>query len=309
MNVSNIAIPKILRIIRLHIVLGGALAFSIGVLLAFSQGGSFRLEKILFGYATIFFGDLSSHFSNDYFDVEVDSLAENKKQFGSSRILVNNPNLRLLSRNVSIALIVLSIVFAASNVFFLGAPTILLIVMLIANFLAWFYSAPPLRLVSRGFGEIVVAWVTGFVIPGVGYLSVKNQFDSVFLFLSIPFMLLGFILSLSLHVSDRYNDERTGKKNLVVRSNAKTIVFLIMTSWIIVSSTLLIYYFFIAVSSVSFGIILALLIIPLIIVGIGFARLQKNNKVTSFAASNIISLFLFNVLMIIYLILVIFSFA
>jgi 1,4-dihydroxy-2-naphthoate octaprenyltransferase len=175
--------------------------------------------------------------------------------------------------------------------------------------LAWFYSAPPLRLVSRGFGEIVVAWVTGFVIPGVGYLSVKNQFDSVFLFLSIPFMLLGFILSLSLHVSDRYNDERTGKKNLVVRSNAKTIVFLIMTSWIIVSSTLLIYYFFIAVSSVSFGIILALLIIPLIIVGIGFARLQKNNKVTSFAASNIISLFLFNVLMIIYLILVIFSFA
>ena len=52
---------------------------------------------------------------------------------------------------------------------FLDAPIELFIIMFFANLIGWFYSAPPVRLISRGLGELAVAWVTGFVIPGVGY--------------------------------------------------------------------------------------------------------------------------------------------
>jgi 1,4-dihydroxy-2-naphthoate polyprenyltransferase len=302
MNLLNISIHKILRIIRFHIVLGGVLAFSIGVLLAISQGGAFQIGLVLFGYGTIFFGDLSSHFSNDYFDVKVDSYTEKKRFFGGSKILVDEPNLRLLARNISLVLLVLSIAFAGLAVFFFRAPIILLVIMLFANSLGWFYSAPPLRLVSRGFGEVIVAWVTGFVIPGVGYLSVRNQLDSLFLYLSIPFMLYGFILSLSLHVTDREIDQRIGRETLAVRSGAKKTAFLILISCIMASLAFLIYYL-LSSSCLIIGIIFTLSTLTLMIVSFSYARFWKSGKISVFATSNIVSLFLFNILMVIYLIL------
>ncbi len=103
MKIPTFNALKVLRVIRLHIIIGGALAFSIGALLAIIEGGIFRFEIVAFGYATVFFGDLSTHFSNDYFDVEIDEQSEKRKFFGGSKILVGNPSLRLLSRNISIS--------------------------------------------------------------------------------------------------------------------------------------------------------------------------------------------------------------
>ncbi len=87
---------KILGIIRIHIVIGGFLAFSLGALLAFVGGGSFNFMFFALGYVVVLLGDLSSHYSNDYFDVEVDKCIEQKKFFSGSNILVDNPDIRSL---------------------------------------------------------------------------------------------------------------------------------------------------------------------------------------------------------------------
>ena len=303
MNNPSIAIPKILRIIRIHIVLGGAVAFSIGVLLAIIEGGTFELEIVAIAYASVFFGDLSAHFSNDYYDVEIDKHAEKKKYFEGSRILVKNPSLRAIAHKISIALLFASIVLAAGGVIFLGAPIELLIIMLGANIVGWFYSAPPLRLISRGLGEIVVACVTGFVIPGVGYLAVRNQFDSIFFYLSIPFMMYGFVLSLSLHLPDAEIDQKSNKKTLTVRKHKNTIVKLILIVSTLASLILFGYFLLITSVSLNLGMILILSIATLTIICIGFVKFRKESQVASFAALNIASLFLFNVLLIVYLIL------
>jgi 1,4-dihydroxy-2-naphthoate octaprenyltransferase len=81
-----------------------------------------------------------------------------------------------------------------------------------ANFLGWFYSAPPLRLVSRGLGEVAIALAVGFGIPAVGYLAVKGQFDSWFMLFALPFVLYGFMLALSLEASDVEVDRLGNKK-------------------------------------------------------------------------------------------------
>ncbi len=302
MKTPNFASLKVLRVIRLHIILGGVLAFSIGAFLAITQGGIFRIEAVAIGYLAVFFGDLSSHFSNDYYDIEIDSHSEKKRLFGGSKTLVENPSLRLLSRNIALCLLVFSNVIAAISVFFFDVPIELFIIMFVANLIGWFYSASPLRLISRGLGELAVGWVTGFVIPGIGYLSVRSQFDSVFLYLSIPFMMYGFILSLSLHVPDAEFDARSGKKTLAVRRGTQPIVNLILIVSTLASIILFSYYFYPVSEILNLGIIFAISIVTLAIIFFGFIKYGKNKELTNFASLNIASLFLFNILLVVYLI-------
>ncbi|NLE03650.1 MAG: prenyltransferase, partial [Crenarchaeota archaeon] len=205
---------KVLRIIRKHIVLGGFMAFSIGSLLAITTGGTFDLWKSAIFYFIALFGDLSTHFSNDYFDVETDRQVKHKKFFSGSQMLIKNPQLRSLVLKIALILLGASCIVAALATMFFSAPIELLTITIIGNFLGWIYSAPPIRLISRGLGEIAIAFAAGVVIPAVGYLSVKGQFDSLFAFFALPFMLYGYMLGLSLEAPDIETDKNTGKNNI-----------------------------------------------------------------------------------------------
>ena len=167
---------NVTKMIRGYIVAGGALSFSLGTLLGIIEGGTFKPAPVILCYLVVFLGDLSTHFSNDYFDVEIDKDAQTTF-FSGKKILVHHPQLRPAAKKISLTLLVLSNVTAAVLVLFFGAPTELLIITLAANLLGWIYSAPPLRLSSRTLGEVTIAVATGFIIPSIGYLSVKGQLD------------------------------------------------------------------------------------------------------------------------------------
>jgi 1,4-dihydroxy-2-naphthoate octaprenyltransferase len=294
-------IPKILRIIRIHIVVGGALAFSLGALLAVVGGGSFDLARVVLGYTVVLLGDLSSHYSNDYFDVEVDRYIEQKKFFAGSTILVSNPNLRSLSRSISISLLAFSNLLAVVLVLFLGAPIEFFVVILGAGLVGWFYSAPPLRLTSRGFGEIAVACVTGFAIPALGYLTVRGQFDPLFVYFAVPFVMYGFMLSLSFEVPDVEVDRKGGKRNLAVRKGERSVFFLILALAVSATLAFFIYSWFITSAVVDFGVVALFSITPLIGGLLGFVCVFQKRGVKRFSALNVTSLFVFNMLMIAYL--------
>jgi 1,4-dihydroxy-2-naphthoate polyprenyltransferase len=208
------AVPPIFRVVRMHIVLGGVLAFTLGAVLAFVNSGVFDPLRIILFYAVVLFGDLSTHFGNDYFDVKSDQFIERKKFFSGKNILVNNPALRPQAKTISIVLLVLSNAGAFLAVILLAAPIELLIIALCANFLGWSYSAPPLRLVSRGFGEAAIALAVGFAIPAVGYLAVRGQLDWLFFIFGLPFVMYGLMLALSLEAPDIEVDRKGGKLNI-----------------------------------------------------------------------------------------------
>jgi 1,4-dihydroxy-2-naphthoate polyprenyltransferase len=293
-------IPKILKIIRIHIVVGGFLAFLLGALLGISGGGRFNPTLFGLGYLVVLLGDLSSHYSNDYFDVEVDKFIEQKKFFSGSTILVNNPDLRSLSRYISISLLVCSN-FLAFIIFVLGMPIEFLTVFLIASLVGWFYSAPPIRFVSRGFGEFAVACVTGFAIPGLGYLATRGHFDTLFLYFAIPFIMYGLMLSLSLQVSDIEVDRKGNKKTLAVRLGQRHVFSIILA--MAFSSTLLfwIYAWKEIVSFTNFDAVITFSIFPLITSLVGFAGILEKKKANLLSSLIIASLFVFNLLMILYL--------
>ena len=215
-----------LRVIRPHIVVGGLLGYCLGVLLALVRGGRLNPAALTLGYAVVFFGDLSTHFSNDYYDVDLDSGAR-RKALGSSYVLVEHPEARALAGAVAVALTAASFLAAASLVL-LGSPPSLLAIVAVTNLLGWLYSAPPVHLNARGLGEVTTALGTGFVIPALGYIVAQGAIDQAFLSLSLPLVLYGLILSLSLELPDLEADREGGRTNLVVMLGRRPASLLIL---------------------------------------------------------------------------------
>jgi 1,4-dihydroxy-2-naphthoate octaprenyltransferase len=300
--------PRILRIIRVHIVVGGVLAFSLGALLAIAAGGSFDPVRFALYYVIVFLGDLSTHYSNDYFDVEVDKNAEGKKHFSGSHILVHNPQLRPLARSLATTFLMLSSALVVLAVLFQTAPIEILVIMLGANFLGLAYSAPPLRLVSRGLGEIAIAVATGFAIPAMGYLSVMGRLDSLFLWLAFPFVMYGLMLSLSLEAPDREIDLKGGKSNIAVRKGEKTVFSLISAAASSATAAFVFLAWLVATTLVDFRVVILFSLVPLTSGILGYASVRQRREVQRYSALNVASLFAFNMLMVAYLLAVTFTY-
>ena len=254
----------LLRVIRVHIVVGGVLAFTLGALLAVLTGGVVKPLHIALGYGVVFLGDLSTHFSNDYFDVELDRHQKIKKLFSTKKILVENPALSPVAKKTSLILLFTSNLFAAVMVIFFEVTIEFFIITLVANLLGWIYSAPPVRLSSKSLGELAIALATGFIIPSIGYLSVKNQVDSLFVFLSIPFMLYGFFLSLNLEAPDIQNDKKGEKTTFAVRIGPKNSFYAIATTASLVTIVLFVLMGQIFTSIIDLKIVFIISLIPLV---------------------------------------------
>ncbi len=283
----------LLRVIRVHIVVGGVLAFTLGALLAVLTGGVVKPLHLALGYGVVFLGDLSTHFSNDYFDVELDRHQKIKKLFSTKKILVENPALSPVAKKISLTLLFTSNLLAAVMFIFFEVPIEFFIITLVANLLGWIYSAPPVRLSSKSLGELAIALATGFIIPSIGYLSVKNQLDSLFVFLSIPFMLYGFFLSLNLEAPDIQNDKKGQKTTFAVRIGPKNCFYAIATTASLVTIVLFVLMGQIFTSIIDLKIVFILSLIPLSTVILGFFTSFKEKNFNRFCSLNIISLFLF----------------
>lgn len=83
-------------------------------------------------------------------------------------------------------------------------------------FLGWAYSAPPLKLMSRGLGEFTVALVWFLVVVGADYVQ-RRQFFPIPASVALDFALLVAALLLINGFPDADADAQVGKRTLVVR--------------------------------------------------------------------------------------------
>ncbi|HWC13673.1 MAG TPA: 1,4-dihydroxy-2-naphthoate octaprenyltransferase [Actinomycetota bacterium] len=91
-------------------------------------------------------------------------------------------------------------------------------------FLSIFYTAPPLRLVHRGLGEICVALGFGPIMVLGTYYVIAERLSFEALYASLP---VGLLIMLVLYVNqipDRPADEKAGKRTIVVRLGREAIV-------------------------------------------------------------------------------------
>ena len=189
--------------------------FLIGTLLALLLNAEFNLYKFIWGYLILFMASMATHYSNDYFDFRVDQFGTRTPFSGGSGILVENPELKDLSKKLAYFFICLSIIIAAGFTVYYSFPITFFLFVLFGNALVWFYSAPPIKLSYRGLGEIGNL-LNGFIMPGAGYFVTMGTIDLPFIVFSIPFLFLQFMFTMGVEIPDLEGDKMGGKITWIV---------------------------------------------------------------------------------------------
>ncbi len=208
---------KLLGVARPQFLISGLALFIFGAAWAVLLGAPFSLSRILLGYLVLLPAHLSISYSNDYFDVDVDKYDEPTLFSGGSGVLVEHPGLRKPAKWTAITLILCSLALGIVFQIVYSFPIWFLGFVLLGNLIGWFYSAPPLRLVYRGLGELAMIFSVGLLIPGLGYLVTTGQMNQEGLLFVVPLMLYGLAFILTVEIPDMESDRLGNKRTWVAR--------------------------------------------------------------------------------------------
>ena len=200
---------------RLPFLFGGFAGFALGAAVARHDGFALDWRAYAWGQLLVTSFHLMVHFANDYFDQAGDALTTRTAWSGGSGVLAAGELPPWVA--LAAALACVAIGFAAlGQVAVSGNLALLLTGVAIAG-LAWFYSAPPLRLLARGLGELDAVAVVAVLVPLAGYATFAHAIDAHALLATVPGAFAMVAMMLSVEIPDAVADRQTGKRTLVVR--------------------------------------------------------------------------------------------
>lgn len=215
----NRPVAKYIAATRPPFLLAAAIPCFIGLASAFHDGLPILAFTALLTLLGALLAQAGVNVLNDYYDALNGTDATNEQRVypftGGSRFIQN----RVLSaRQMAVFGLVLFVVTAAIGLVLLPHAGSRLVILGLAGLLiGWAYSAPPLALNSRGFGEISVALGFGTLIPLGTDMVQRGAFDTLPLMASAPYALLVAALLYVNQFPDREADAAAGKHHWVVR--------------------------------------------------------------------------------------------
>jgi 1,4-dihydroxy-2-naphthoate octaprenyltransferase len=203
------------RLARPAFLLGGFAGFGLGAAVARYDGFALDWQAYLWGQLIVTAFHLMVHFANDYFDQASDALATRTPWSGGSGALRDGalpPWVALVAARVCAAIGLLATLRAALT----GDVVVAFVALAIAG-LAWTYSAPPVRLLARGLGELDAIAVVAVLVPLAGYAAFAHELGAHAVLATLPGVCAMFAMMISVEIPDVAADSATGKRNLVVR--------------------------------------------------------------------------------------------
>ncbi len=194
--------------------------YILGSLLAGRACGIFNLPVFIFGLSGAVLVQLVAHYSGEVHDLAEDRLSvvlEKNFFSGGSGVLVEN---RLVPKNViilnrSFLFLAVAVGLILQGYFRTGSLTLWL--GMTGIFCAYFYSTPPLRLVSRGIGELLIAYAFGWLSVNAGFYLQAGRFAMLGTWISIPVACSVANIILINEFPDYLADKQCLKKNMLVR--------------------------------------------------------------------------------------------
>jgi 1,4-dihydroxy-2-naphthoate octaprenyltransferase len=237
--------PSILAFVRLSrplFLYGGFAGVALGAAVAHAAGLRLDLAAYAWVQALVTSFQLMVHYANDYFDREADAHGAARTAWsGGSGVLATGALDPRVALGASLACAALGLLATARFALVGNAPVAWL--GLAIAVLAWCYSAPPLRLMSRAFGEIDTALVVGVLVPLAGYAAFAGRIDDAPSGAVMSTGLAMFAMMLCVELPDAGADHAAGKRNLVVRwGPARTWQLITIVSVIAVAHALVVAY-------------------------------------------------------------------
>ncbi|MBV8354318.1 MAG: prenyltransferase, partial [Candidatus Eremiobacteraeota bacterium] len=205
-----------LRLTRPKFLFGGFAGFALGAAVARFDGAPLTWLAYLHGQVMVTAFHLMVHYSNDYFDRAGDAFGRRTPWSGGSGALVDGS----VHSRVALVAATLSVAagLTAAAAFSLEHRFGVAVLGVAIGVLAWAYSAPPLRLAARGWGELDGALVVAVLVPLVGYATFSPALTGHALLAALPSAAAMLVMMLCVEYPDVEADARVGKRNLVVRA-------------------------------------------------------------------------------------------
>lgn len=207
-----------IRLSRPLFLLGVAILYALGVGIAHYLGAGINWSIYLLGQAWVTVLQLSAQYLNEYFDAPDDQQNPNRTFLtgGSGAI---GPG-KLPRQTALLAALACLAILASLTVLLLphlgGGPLVILI-MALAFLGAFFYSVPPVRLESTGYGELTTSALVTFLVPAYAFLLQTGELHVLLAMSAFPLFALHMAMLLALELPDYGADLRVQKRNLLVR--------------------------------------------------------------------------------------------
>lgn len=208
----------LLRLGRPLFLAGGFLLHGLGVAMALYEGARLNLVVLLWGQLAITGIQVMTHYGNEYFDLAADQANPTPTRWsGGSRMLAEGYVAPSWALRVALGAGAVGLLATLILVFRLPVASGALPLLLLAWVLAWEYSAPPLRLHSRGLGELTGAVLITGLTPLVGYYLQAGRLSLLPFLAIVPLGIFQFVMLMLIEFPDADGDAAVGKDTLVVR--------------------------------------------------------------------------------------------
>lgn len=208
----------LLKMARIKFLLYSPILYTLGIALMPAAHGRIDMANYLLGLWFVWNTHIMTHLFNEYYDLEADRQNVNPSPWtGGSRVLVENAIRPETGLRLGYAAMLLSLVIALSCFNWAVLSVALLIIVL-----CYSYSAPPLRLETRGLGGSTVVTVLNLLVPLLGMTLQRGVLsESHFALLLAPLGIVGFVRMMVMNMADLKSDRLAGKLTLVVRIGAR----------------------------------------------------------------------------------------
>ncbi|MBN1167001.1 MAG: prenyltransferase [Methanospirillaceae archaeon] len=209
---------------RLPFLTVGILPFLLGTMIAVQDGFLISVPVFFLGIAGTICIMLAAYYAGEYYDQIEDGLgnpAEKSRFAGGSLViqkgLVNPEKVRRATIPVLLVALVIGLVLWL--ICQTGPLTLPLGLLGMAG--GYLYSAQPVRWVTRGLGELWIAFCYGWLAPAAAYYLQTGDFSVWQTMISIPVAASISAVIIINEFPDYYADKKAGKRNLLVRFGLK----------------------------------------------------------------------------------------
>ena len=194
--------------------------YILGALLASRFFGIFSWAVFLTGLFGCLLVQLIAHYNGEVYDLAEDRLSVTlEKNFftGGSGVLVENLIGPKKVKSLIRLTIALAIISGLILQFYFKTGKWTLLLGISGIICAYFYSKPPWRLVSRGIGEILIAYAFGWLAVNVGFYLQASRFNMLATWVCLPIACSVANIILINEYPDYPADRQVFKQNILVR--------------------------------------------------------------------------------------------
>jgi len=207
-----------IRLARPHFLLGGFLLYALGALVARYEGYPLDFRIYWVGQLFVTSIQLMTQFLNEYWDMDADRLNTSRTPFsGGSGMRGPEGFRRETAFTAAVACLAVATAAAVWLVIEASIAPAALVIMLLGFLGTYFYSSPPVRLVSTGFGEMAASVLVAGLVAALGHLLQARQPSFLILLATAPLVMYHFAMLLAFEYPDFLSDEAAGKLTLMVR--------------------------------------------------------------------------------------------